>query len=173
MSEFCQFTGIEHLTSADIERIALEEGGRVPTRSTTLGGPIGVQTIPYAPEWGTIVINTQGRADLGDIVLRGLTPRTKALLRQGKIRRLVNAGVDEVVAEVAVSMKYGNELAVAEVAELAMEAARQKGPYRGNSHASFDSWLGESVMLSFPRKAAAAAIGAKALRSQIAKYTNS
>ena len=155
-------------TAEKFDRIAVENAGVLWSGGYGYGCPCSTEKIPQAPEWGTRVINRQGMGNHGSIVLVGLTPRTRALVRQGKTHRLVEAGVPQEVATVAVSMQYGMETQVAMLAAEAVEAVNARGPFCGNSHRQFDAWLGRESdhanALSFPRKSAAAEIAARVVK---------
>ena len=73
-------------TAEKFDRIAVENAfsGRAGTATAALVQQKGPQA-----RWGTRVINRQGMGNHGSIVLVGLTPRTRALVRQGKTHRLV------------------------------------------------------------------------------------
>lgn len=164
MSDFYNFTGFSPDTpTEEFDRIAVERAGILGGTGYGFACPQATSQIPQAPEWGTQVINRQGMGNHGVIVLVGLTPRTKMLVREGKIRRLTTElGVPPRIAEVAVSMRYGMEISVAMLAAEAVEAIKVRGPFRGQSHKEFNEWLGRpsehTASLSFPRKIAAAAI---------------
>jgi len=164
MPQFTDVDGIWGLDSAELERVALEQAGVL---DVVWGGgfscPVDTPIIPGCPEWGTRVIGTGGMGNCGTIVLRGLTPRTRALLRQGKITSLVHYGVPREVAIVAVSMQWGMEIEVALQAAAAVPAVIKRGVFQGSSHVGFATWIGEGEVedLTFPRKEAAAAISAE------------
>jgi hypothetical protein len=169
MGHFYETIGFsEDMTPETFDRIAVERAGVLWSGGYGFACPRSVEVIAQAPEWGTRVIGAQGMGNHGRIVLVGLTPRTRALLRQGKTRRLVEAGVPVEVARVAISMSYGMEPSVARLAAEAVEAVKARGAFSGDSHWRFQAWLGrESDLareLSFPRKAAAAAIAAEVVR---------
>lgn len=165
MAQFRDVTGVGSSTAEELDRIAVENAGRLTSMGYGFSCPKPTKQIPGAPEWGTRVINTRGMGNHGTIVLVGLTPRTKALLRQGKIKSLVDQGVPERVARVAASMRYGMEVEVANLATECLEAVKQRGIFRGNSHREFNQWVGQAIAdqyaLSFWRKCAAAEIAEK------------
>lgn len=170
MAQFSDVVGFSSdTTTEELDRIAVENAGVLWAGGYGYSCPKSTEVIPQAPEWGTRVINRQGMGNHGRIVLVGLTPRTRALMRQGKTRHLVEAGIPEEVATVAVSMQYGMETEVVMLAAEAVEAVKARGPFRGDSHRRFDAWLGresDHAALSFPRKSAAAEIAAAIVRRQ-------
>lgn len=164
--EYYDVFGFSPNTTADeLDRIAVEKAGVLWSGRGGYGCPKATAKIPQAPEWGTKVIARQGMGNCGSIVLIGLTPRTQKLLRQGKTQRLTKDGVPQDVAEVAISMPYGMETDVALLATELVETVKTSGPFQGDSHRQFASWLGGNnqtgAALSFPRKVAAAEIAAK------------
>jgi hypothetical protein len=173
VATFGKVDGLFGLTDSDLDRIAVEKAGKL-LFVDQYDLPVMTDTIPFAPEWGTKVVNRQGVGNHGFIVLVGKTPRTRALLRQGKTSLLVKEGVPEQVARVAVSMQYGMEVRVAKLAAQLVEVVRKHGPFQGNSHWSFDQWIGDRTIvglgedelyeLSFPRKSAAAVIAAEVVK---------
>jgi hypothetical protein len=52
-----------------------------------------------------------GCGNRGRAILVGRTPRARALLREGKIKKLIREGVSAEVAEIAVRHQYGMEVA--------------------------------------------------------------
>jgi hypothetical protein len=156
-------TGFESsATTAEFDRVAVEKAGVLSIISQArYARPVETESIPNAPEYGTRVIGTMGTGNSGVIVLVGRAPRTRALLRQGKIDLLRRNNVPEQVAQVAASMRYGMEIAVAKQAAEVIQAVFARGSFNGLSHLAFERWVGEDgevLSLSFPRKLAAAAI---------------
>jgi len=164
MPEFTYIYATESLAPADFDRIAVEEAGVLFFNTSSFGCPRGMDIIPQAPEWGTLVIGTGGMGNQGTIVLRGLTRRTRTLLRQGKVALLLRHGVPKEVARVAVGMQWGME--VAHQATSAIPAVIARGAFQGTSHVGFGTWIGEGEVydLTFPRKEAAAAIAAEVVK---------
>jgi hypothetical protein len=64
-----------------------------------------------AAEYGVVTIAAMGCGNRGTSYLVGKTPRAKALVKQGKVRRLVEQGVAPKIAAVAVKCQYGMEVA--------------------------------------------------------------
>lgn len=167
MAQFRDNTGLYISSPEELDRIAVECAGRLSSMGYGFDCPVALKQIPGAPEWGTRVIDTRGMGNHGTIVLVGLTPRTKALLRQGKIKSLVDHGVPEKVARAAISIRYGMELEVARLAGDCVNAVIKRGEFRGGSHREFNLWAGEDIAgkyaLSFWRKCAAAQIADRAV----------
>jgi hypothetical protein len=151
-----EFSG---LSIANCDEIALKNAGVLSDAfgygyALPRGGPVN-------SEYDSVVINTQGMGNHGSIILRGRTPRTRQLIREGKVLHLTRHGIPWVVARVAPSCQYGMELDVVELADDLMEAVRLRGQFRGRSHRAFSEWAGswtENLEMSFPRKDAAAEI---------------
>lgn len=172
MAEFYEVRGFGPETAtAELDRCAVEEAGVLWSGGYGYALPVATSTITQAPEWGTRVVNRQGMGNHGKIVLVGKTPRARALLREGKTRRLVAEGVPEPVARVACSCHYGMEPAVATLAGLLIPAVEARGVFEGNSHRAFAFWAGSAgdgaEPLSFPRKLAAAQIAAKLVEAGV------
>lgn len=155
--------GASVLTDAECVQIATR-GGVIPHPGSQFALPCAVERFPRAPDWGSRRVATRGTGNGGDLVLVGLTPRTRRILRSAKVSLLVARGIDETIAMHAVSVQYGMESGVAELATLSTAAVAALGKFRGDSHRDFDEWIGESYIfaLSFWRKCAAAEIAWRA-----------
>ncbi len=152
--------------SCDLEQVALR-GGVLASMGYGFDCPRAIDRIPGNPEWGTRIINKKGMGNHGSIVLKGNTPKTRAMIRQGKINTLIARGVCREVANAAVHVSHGMEPGIAELAEKLLETA-WRGDYKGSSHREFSRWaylLSEDMYSGFSheRKSAAAAIASKAL----------
>lgn len=152
--------GASVLTDADCVRIA-EDGGWLLGKSLS-GFVCAVATaqFPAAPEWGSKRVATLGTGNGGGLVLVGLTARTRSILRKGRAAVLISRGIDATIAQHAVSVRYGMEPGVAELAQRATVAVAFNGKFAGSSHRDFEEWMGEPcrTTLSFWRKCAAAEI---------------
>jgi hypothetical protein len=155
--------GASTLTDAECVRIA-ERGGVLPHPGSQYALPRAVERFPRAPEWGSRRVATRGTDNGGDLVLVGLTPRTRRILRAAKVAQLIARGIDETIAAHAVSVAYGLEPGVAELALVATKAATLSGRFDGRSHRAFERWLGvpSSDGLSFWRRQSAAEIAWRA-----------
>ena len=151
------------LSIEECDRIALEDAGCVRSTAYSYARPRGGDV---NEEYSSKVINTQGMGNHGTIILVGKTPRARKLLRQGKINWLVQHGISQKIAKVAVSMQYGMELGVAELAEDILPLIERGFSYKGNSHYKFDKWCGFESDLTYPRKMAALAIAKRAAKAK-------
>lgn len=164
MSTFNNTDGLHTTDPQELDRIALECAGLVATYGFGFSCPVATPQIP-GTEYGTKVVNKQGMGNHGSIILVGLTPRTRALIREGKALSLYKQGVSWEVARVSAVSLYGMEPAVALLAEECLTSVEVHGPYEGSGHRDFDNWLGFDVVgLSYPRKASAAAIAADVIQ---------
>ena len=128
---------------------------------------------PAATEYTTCAVNTRGTGNCGRVYLRGLTPRARAIVRAGKVARLVQAGCPEKMAQVAASMPYGMENQVWGAALDLIGIARHvpgtlKRARRARGHAALDRVLSgydapTLAGLSWPRKQAAITLAAWAM----------
>jgi hypothetical protein len=152
--------GASALTDTDCVKIAEGGGGLLGESLSGFVCPVATAQFPTAPEWGSKRVATQGTGNGGGLVLVGLTARTRGILRKGRIAALVARGIDATIAKHAVSVRYGMERGVAELAQRATAAVAFGGKFAGNSHRDFDEWMGEpcQATLSFWRKCAAAEI---------------
>lgn len=148
-----------HLTVAECDKIAIYRGGIYYATGYGYGCPKGG---PVNEEYRSIVVNTQGMGNHGKIVLKGLTPRARALLREGKIMQHTRQGVPWRTARVSIHYRYGMEVPVCMLADAMVETFRVRGEApRVDSHYALDDWLGwQADPLTFPRKNAAIAIAA-------------
>ncbi len=143
-----------NLSIEECDKIALLEGGKLGERGYTY--ECNPKCGPINNEWGVSTIGTRGMGNYGTDVLRPLTPRARAIAREGRIRALVSAGVRRRTAEVAAIRKYGMEVAgladdLVEIAALGVDI--------GPSRRSFERATGiDTGPWSIPRVWAAWAI---------------
>jgi hypothetical protein len=150
----------EGLSISECDIIALDRAGVIYCTGYSYALPRGGDV---NEEYSSIVVNKQGMGNHGRIVLRGKTPRARALIREGKILSLTRQGIPWRVARVACQKQYGMEPQVARFAADLVATTRFLGPFKGRSHAEFKQWAGSwvgEVDLSFPRKSSAADIAA-------------
>jgi len=142
----------------------------------TLGGgyTVAADSDIESVDYSARRIASGGCGNQGRYVLVGKTPRGRALVRQGKIQRLVAAGVRQDVAAAAASMQYGMEIApfASALANLADKAG--DGVLRDTTGRSdFERLTGlETAGLSMPRVWAAVAIARRALGLDNAQPTS-
>lgn len=164
MGNFHDVCFTDSLSVAECDEIALKKAGLLSDGfgygyACPKGGRVN-------EEYESFVTNTQGMGNHGSIILRGLTPRARALIREGKVLFLTRKGIPWVVARVAPSLQYGMEIAVCELAADLLETVKRAGPFVGNSHYAFERWAGSwtgNLKMSFPRKWAAAEIAKTAV----------
>lgn len=152
------------LSIEECDRIAINEAGVISANfgygyACPKGGKINA-------EYDSVVVNKQGMGNHGCIILRGLNPRSRALIREGKVLTLTRREVPWIVARVAPSCQYGMEIPVCMLAADLLDVVRHIGPFHGDSHRSFERWAGSwtgNIDMSFPRKFAAAHIAETAV----------
>jgi hypothetical protein len=165
MAEFYEVKASDrHKELADLDHVAVEKGGVTDAwLRTQYGCPVAESDVGGFGEYSSIRIATGGTGNGGTLVLRGLTPRARNLIRQGKIKTLTLEGIRPAVAAACACSGYGMESAVAQAADDLLELYLQvkpEGPMF--SHAHFDKWAGElTPALTFPRKMAVLNILAK------------
>lgn len=107
--------------AAAVEAAALS--GETLENSVNLWGDD--KTAPTShPDIGMRRIATGGTGNGGRWVLVGLTPRGRAICREGRVARLIREGVPANVAQVAAGMPYGAEPEVARLAADLVGVAR-------------------------------------------------
>ena len=96
MTKFYETDGVSNMTSQELDEIALEKCGVVDSigYGYATRGKVGEQN-GWSAQW----IATGGMGNCGTLVLVPLTPRTRAISREGKIRAFMRAGLSRVQAE--------------------------------------------------------------------------
>lgn len=178
MSDFYDTDGgFSDATQEELDDIALHNGGIMGSTGFGYAKPKST-TIPNHG-YITRVINTQGMGNHGSIVLIGVTPRTRELLRQGEIAlNMRTFNIDYVVSEAltvaAVMTKYGHEYGVLKLALEHWDAPWEYSPMLGeypNYTTSIREWFNNfapSEGLSALRLESAAEIALRFQRNLIA-----
>lgn len=108
-------------------------------------------------------IGTQGLSNYGTVVLVGKTPHGRRMVRRGKVARLARAGCPADIAESAVSMPYGMEEKVWQLADQLLPLARAGVRVRCSGHRHFEAITGiRDHGCSFARVLAAVALAERA-----------
>ena len=132
MSQFREPNYNGTMTVTECDRIALENAGDL-SRGRGYGcecNPRGENATINA-EWGVRTLGTKGMGNYGHDALCPLTPRARAIAREGRIRALVADGIRRATAEIAACRQYGME--VAKLADDLVEMAGSRmdiGPSR-------------------------------------------
>lgn len=149
-----------NLTIEECDKIALEDGGVVKSTGYSYAIPKGGD---INEEYSSKVTNTRGMGNHGKIILVGKTPRSRRMIRLGKIKILEDQGISRRVASMCVVCYYGMEIGVAKLAQELCDKwsyLPKRDWFRG--HNDFDDWCNPSdCNLTFPRKQAAFAIAEK------------
>ena len=122
---------------------------------------------PISPDYEIVVVGTDGCGNRGETFLRGITPRGKNLVWQGKVKRLVADGCNENMAKVATGVRYGMEEGVWKLAEELIPIIKVGVELRGvQSHEAFHVKTGMDHPASFPRILSAIEIAYRVIGSR-------
>lgn len=102
--------GFSKTPTAELDRIAVG-GGRIGHIS--YGYATRGDVAPRPDGWAAVWVATGGMGNCGSLVLRGTTPRTRALLKQGQVKALQAAGLSAAAADAVCAARapYKHQLA--------------------------------------------------------------
>jgi len=110
--------GVNNMTAEELDAIARDRAGVVG--GMDMGYNLNHGDIKDRHGYRFTWINTQGTGNTGRLVMRGIRPHTKEMIRQGRIRALMALGATEMQAsamsEVRVSFSHEEEVARAALA---------------------------------------------------------
>jgi hypothetical protein len=160
MANFVEYTaGVEHMTAAMLDDIALNKGGVV----ASIGQGYALRgAVPPRHGYGFQWVATHGEGNRGKLVMKGFNAHSAEMLHQGKViqvRSQTDLSFTEADALIAAAngIRYGNELEVLKYATLTRYAGEAWEVYPGVGHGVWDwhsRWDLPETVLSAPRLSA-------------------